>query len=36
MIPAAQTILTLNVPAASFGRVFSYNQSFQAAFSVAG
>lgn len=36
MIPAAQTILTLNVPAASFGRVFSYNQSFQAVGSVAG
>lgn len=30
MLPAAQTVLTLNTPSESFGRVFSYNQSFQA------
>lgn len=30
MLPAAQTVLTLNTPSESFGRIFSYNQSFQA------
>lgn len=30
MMPAAQTVLTLNTPSESFGRIFSYNQSFQA------
>ncbi|KRL00149.1 MFS transporter [Liquorilactobacillus capillatus] len=36
MLPAVQTILTLDVPSEAFGRVFSYNQSFQAAGGVAG
>lgn len=36
MLPAAQTVLTLNTPAESFGRIFSYNQSFQAVGSVFG
>lgn len=36
MLPAAQTILTLDTPAKSFGRIFSYNQSFQALGSVLG
>ena len=36
LLPAAQTILTLDVPQEAFGRVFSYNQSFQAAGSVLG
>ena len=36
MLPAAQTVLTLNTPAESFGRIFSYNQSFQAVGSVLG
>lgn len=36
MLPAAQTVLTLNTPAESFGRIFSYNQSFQAIGSVVG
>lgn len=36
MLPAAQTVLTLNSPTASFGRIFSYNQSFQALGSVIG
>lgn len=36
LLPAAQTILTLDVPQEAFGRVFSYNQSFQAAGSVFG
>lgn len=36
MMPAAQTVLTLNVPKESFGRIFSYNQSFQAVGSVVG
>lgn len=36
LMPAAQTILTLEVPTEAFGRVFSYNQSFQAAGSVLG
>ena len=35
-MPAAQTILTLDVPHEAFGRIFSYNQSFQAAGSVLG
>ena len=29
LMPAAQTILTLEVPTEAFGRIFSYNQSFQ-------
>lgn len=36
LMPAAQTILTLDVPEESFGRIFSYNQSFQAAGAVFG
>ncbi|MCH3905058.1 MAG: MFS transporter [Lactobacillus sp.] len=36
MMPAAQTVLTLNTPSESFGRIFSYNQSFQATGSVLG
>lgn len=36
LLPAAQTILTLDVPQEAFGRIFSYNQSFQAAGSVFG
>lgn len=36
MLPAAQTVLTLNTPSESFGRIFSYNQSFQAVGSVFG
>lgn len=36
LLPAAQTVLTLNVPPEAFGRVFSYNQSFQAVGSVLG
>lgn len=36
LLPAAQTVLTLNVPTEAFGRVFSYNQSFQAIGSVLG
>ncbi|MBA1393054.1 MFS transporter, partial [Lactobacillus sp. XV13L] len=36
MLPAAQTVLTLNTPPESFGRIFSYNQSFQAIGSVFG
>lgn len=36
LLPAAQTVLTLNTPAESFGRIFSYNQSFQAIGAVAG
>lgn len=36
MMPAAQTILTLDTPPESFGRIFSYNQSFQALGSVLG
>lgn len=36
LMPAAQTILTLDVPHEAFGRIFSYNQSFQAAGSVLG
>ncbi|KRL27247.1 major facilitator transporter [Limosilactobacillus frumenti DSM 13145] len=29
LMPATQTVLTLDVPTEAFGRVFSYNQSFQ-------
>ena len=36
MLPAAQTVLTLNTPSESFGRIFSYNQSFQAVGAVLG
>lgn len=36
LLPAAQTVLTLNVPPEAFGRVFSYNQSFQAIGAVLG
>lgn len=36
MLPAAQTVLTLNTPKESFGRIFSYNQSFQAVGAVLG
>lgn len=36
LLPAAQTILTLDVPHDAFGRIFSYNQAFQAAGSVIG
>ena len=36
LMPAAQTILTLEVPTEAFGRIFSYNQSFQAAGAVLG
>lgn len=36
MLPAAQTVLTLNTPPESFGRIFSYNQSFQAVGAVLG
>ena len=36
LLPAAKTILTLNVPPEAFGRVFSYNQSFQAVGAVLG
>ena len=36
LLPAAQTIITLNVPPEAFGRVFSYNQSFQAVGAVLG
>lgn len=36
LMPAAQTILTLDVPDEAFGRIFSYNQSFQAAGAVLG
>ena len=36
MLPAAQTVLTLNTPKESFGRIFSYNQSFQAIGAVLG
>ena len=28
-MPATQTVLTLDVPTEAFGRIFSYNQSFQ-------
>lgn len=36
MLPAAQTVLTLSTPSESFGRIFSYNQSFQAIGAVLG
>ncbi|MFR5009165.1 MAG: MFS transporter, partial [Limosilactobacillus vaginalis] len=36
LMPAAQTVLTLNVPTDAFGRVFSINQSFQAGGAVFG
>lgn len=36
MMPAAQAVLTLNTPAESFGRIFSYNQSFQASGAMLG
>lgn len=36
LMPAAQTILTLHAPKEAFGRIFSYNQSFQAAGGVIG
>lgn len=36
MLPAAQTVLTLDTPSESFGRIFSYNQSFQAVGAVLG
>lgn len=36
MMPAAQTVLTLNTPSESLGRIFSYNQSFQAIGAVLG
>ncbi|MBP2058179.1 DHA1 family multidrug resistance protein-like MFS transporter [Lactobacillus colini] len=36
LLPAAQTVLTLNVPSEAFGRIFSYNQSFQAIGAVLG
>ena len=36
MLPAAQTVLTLNTPPECFGRIFSYNQSFQAVGAVLG
>lgn len=29
LMPATQTVLTLDVPTEAFGRIFSYNQSFQ-------
>lgn len=36
LIPATQTVLTLDVPTEAFGRIFSYNQSFQAGGAVLG
>lgn len=36
LMPATQTVLTLDVPTEAFGRIFSYNQSFQAAGAVLG
>lgn len=36
LMPATQTVLTLDVPTEAFGRIFSYNQSFQAAGAVMG
>lgn len=36
MLPAIQTLMTHYVPKEAFGRVFSYNQSFQAMGSVSG
>lgn len=36
LMPATQTVLTLDVPTEAFGRIFSYNQSFQAGGAVLG
>ncbi|AUJ33177.1 multidrug efflux MFS transporter [Liquorilactobacillus nagelii DSM 13675] len=36
MLPAVQTVLTVDVPQEAFGRIFSYNQSAQAVGGVAG
>lgn len=36
LIPATQTVLTLSIPQEGFGRVFSYNQSFQSLGAVMG
>ncbi|MFT8726408.1 MAG: MFS transporter [Liquorilactobacillus ghanensis] len=36
MLPAVQTVLTVDVPQEAFGRIFSYNQSSQAIGGVAG
>ena len=36
LTPAIQTVLTLDVPAEAFGRIFSLNQSFQAVGAVLG
>lgn len=36
LLPAVQTILSVDVPPAAFGRIFSYNQSFQASGGVIG
>ncbi|WP_461242912.1 multidrug efflux MFS transporter [Secundilactobacillus muriivasis] len=36
MLPAIQTLMTHYVPKSAFGRIFSYNQSFQAMGSVSG
>lgn len=36
LLPAIQALMTLYVPKAGFGRIFSYNQSFQAMGSVSG
>ena len=36
LLPAVQTVLTVSVPREAFGRIFSYNQSFQAAGAMLG
>lgn len=36
LMPAVQTVLTISVPREAFGRIFSYNQSFQAGGSMFG
>lgn len=36
LTPAIQTVLTLDIPTEAFGRIFSLNQSFQAAGAVLG
>lgn len=36
LLPAIQALMTRYVPKAGFGRIFSYNQSFQAMGSVSG
>ncbi|MFD1485082.1 MFS transporter [Lacticaseibacillus baoqingensis] len=36
LLPAIQALMTLYVPKSGFGRIFSYNQSFQAMGSVSG